>query len=135
METKKEKKKSKKRKDKPNPRAGEESPIDGKVEKEVEHGEYGDQDSKGLKGEANGGGGEGEGHEDDGEEEKAPASKKQNTGEKKGSGIMTSDPFSRLPLSEPTMTAIEEMGFVHMTQVRASLRYFLYLLAILEGGV
>ncbi|XP_010910077.2 DEAD-box ATP-dependent RNA helicase 27 [Elaeis guineensis] len=120
MEAKKEKKKSKKRKDKPNPRAEEESPIDGKIEKEEEHGEDGSQNSKGMEEEeANGGGGEGEGHGDDGEEEKAPVAKKQKTGEKKGTGIMTSDPFSRLPLSEPTMTAIEEMGFVNMTQIQA----------------
>ncbi|XP_008777265.1 DEAD-box ATP-dependent RNA helicase 27-like [Phoenix dactylifera] len=119
MNTKKEKKKSKKRKDKPNPLAEEENPINGKVEKEEEHGEDGDQNSKTSEEEANGGGGDGEGHGDEGEEEKAPVAKKQKTGEKKGSGIMTSDPFSRLPLSELTMTAIKEMGFVNMTQIQS----------------
>ncbi|KAG1347655.1 DEAD-box ATP-dependent RNA helicase 27 [Cocos nucifera] len=118
MEMKKEKK-CKKRKDKPIPRAEEENPIDGKVEKEEEHGEDEYQNSKGLEEEANGGGGEGKGHGDDGEEEKTPVAKKQKTGEKKGFGIMTSDPFSWLPLSEPTMTAIKEMGFVNMTQIQA----------------
>ncbi|KAJ3680805.1 hypothetical protein LUZ60_015294 [Juncus effusus] len=38
---------------------------------------------------------------------------------KKGMGIMTNMPFTDLPLSEPTMKAIKEMGFVNMTQIQA----------------
>jgi ATP-dependent RNA helicase DDX18/HAS1 len=69
----------------------------------------------------------------DGEEEReeTPAAKKQRTeGEgagveklikkkkgSKGSGIMTDEPFSDLPLSEATMKAIQDMKFVNMTQV------------------
>lgn len=123
MDTKKEKK-TKKRKNKPNPQAEEENsksnPLDDKVEEEEVHGEDADQRTKSSEEEADGsGGGEGEGHGGDDEEEKVPVAKKQKTGEKKGSSIMTSEPFSRLPLSEPTMTAINEMGFVSMTQIQA----------------
>ena len=49
----------------------------------------------------------------DGAEETAPSAKKK----KKGFGILTSEPFSRLPLSDLTMKAIQEMGFENMTQV------------------
>ncbi|KAJ3680810.1 hypothetical protein LUZ60_015299 [Juncus effusus] len=38
---------------------------------------------------------------------------------KKGMGIMTNMPFTDLLLSEPTMKAIKEMGFVNMTQIQA----------------
>nr|CAD1818364.1 unnamed protein product [Ananas comosus var. bracteatus] len=38
---------------------------------------------------------------------------------KGGLGIMTSQPFSDLPISELTMKAINEMGFVNMTQIQA----------------
>ncbi|KAI3883330.1 hypothetical protein MKX03_024546 [Papaver bracteatum] len=37
----------------------------------------------------------------------------------KGSGIMSTEAFSNLPLSEPTMKAIEDMGFQYMTQIQA----------------
>ncbi|XP_073005891.1 DEAD-box ATP-dependent RNA helicase 27-like [Typha latifolia] len=57
---------------------------------------------------------------EEGEEEEAPSAKKSKTeAKKKGSGIMTNQPFSDLPLSEPTMKAIKEMGFVNMTQIQA----------------
>ncbi|KAG9444333.1 hypothetical protein H6P81_015673 [Aristolochia fimbriata] len=36
-----------------------------------------------------------------------------------GSGIMSSEPFSNLKVSELTMKAIREMGFVNMTQIQA----------------
>ncbi|KAG6524362.1 hypothetical protein ZIOFF_014270 [Zingiber officinale] len=38
---------------------------------------------------------------------------------KKSHGILTTEPFSRLPLSEHTMKAIQEMGFEHMTQIQS----------------
>jgi superfamily II DNA/RNA helicase len=34
-----------------------------------------------------------------------------------GSGIMTTESFESLGLSEPTFNAIKDMGFQHMTQV------------------
>ncbi|KAG6479419.1 hypothetical protein ZIOFF_062884 [Zingiber officinale] len=37
----------------------------------------------------------------------------------KSHGILTAEPFSRLPLSEHTMKAIQEMGFEHMTQIQS----------------
>ncbi|RRT57625.1 hypothetical protein BHE74_00008063 [Ensete ventricosum] len=49
----------------------------------------------------------------DGTEMTAPAAKKK----KKEYGILTSESFSRLPISELTMKAIQEMGFENMTQV------------------
>nr|XP_010923411.1 DEAD-box ATP-dependent RNA helicase 27 isoform X1 [Elaeis guineensis] len=120
----KSKSKSKKRKNKPHPQAEEENsnaaPVDGEVEEEEVDGEEADRREKSSDEEANGGSsGEGVRDDGDGEGEKAPVAKKQKTGEKKGSSIMTSEPFSRLPLSEPTMTAIKEMGFVSMTQIQA----------------
>nr|XP_029120805.1 DEAD-box ATP-dependent RNA helicase 27 isoform X2 [Elaeis guineensis] len=120
----KSKSKSKKRKNKPHPQAEEENsnaaPVDGEVEEEEVDGEEADRREKSSDEEANGGSsGEGVRDDGDGEGEKAPVAKKQKTGEKKGSSIMTSEPFSRLPLSEPTMTAIKEMGFVSMTQTHA----------------
>ncbi|GAB2289362.1 hypothetical protein Dimus_023668 [Dionaea muscipula] len=36
-----------------------------------------------------------------------------------GSGIMSTEPFSSLPISELTKNAIKEMGFVNMTQIQA----------------
>ncbi|THU61253.1 hypothetical protein C4D60_Mb07t21350 [Musa balbisiana] len=51
----------------------------------------------------------------DGAEETAPFAKKK----KKGFGILTSEPFSRIPLSDLTMKAIQEMGFENMTQIQA----------------
>ncbi|KAJ0823808.1 putative RNA helicase [Helianthus annuus] len=38
---------------------------------------------------------------------------------KKKSGIMSNDPFTALPLSDPTMKAILDMGFKYMTQIQA----------------
>ncbi|KAL8479902.1 hypothetical protein ACS0TY_026735 [Phlomoides rotata] len=35
------------------------------------------------------------------------------------SGIMSSEAFAALPISEPTMNAIKDMGFQHMTQIQA----------------
>ncbi|CAA0808234.1 DEAD-box ATP-dependent RNA helicase 51, partial [Striga hermonthica] len=34
-------------------------------------------------------------------------------------GIMSSEAFSSLPISEPTMNAIKDLGFQHMTQIQA----------------
>ncbi|XP_020584973.1 DEAD-box ATP-dependent RNA helicase 27 [Phalaenopsis equestris] len=74
-----------------------------------------DEDSCDLSGSGDkktteGGGGEGE---------EAPASKKLKAGKNKRSGIMTNEPFSSLPIAEPTKEAIREMGFVNMTQIQA----------------
>ncbi|XP_009614823.1 DEAD-box ATP-dependent RNA helicase 27 isoform X1 [Nicotiana tabacum] len=38
---------------------------------------------------------------------------------KSGSGIMTTELFSSLEISEPTMKSINDMGFQHMTQIQA----------------
>ncbi|XP_026380977.1 ATP-dependent RNA helicase HAS1-like [Papaver somniferum] len=63
--------------------------------------------------------------EQDGEEEEAvetevtEVEKKKKKVTSKGSGIMSTEAFSNLPLSEPTMKAIEDMGFQHMTQIQA----------------
>lgn len=35
-----------------------------------------------------------------------------------GSGIKSDEPFASLPLSEPTMNAIKDLGFEFMTQVK-----------------
>ncbi|PWA34732.1 P-loop containing nucleoside triphosphate hydrolases superfamily protein [Artemisia annua] len=48
--------------------------------------------------------------------EKKPKKVKKSGGE---SGIMSSDPFTALPLSEPTKKAILELGFQYMTQIQA----------------
>ncbi|KAJ6842384.1 DEAD-box ATP-dependent RNA helicase 27-like isoform X1 [Iris pallida] len=55
------------------------------------------------------------------EEEGSPEAKKARMvpEARKGSSIMTSDPFSKLPLSEQTMKAINEMGFENMTQIQS----------------
>ncbi|URE44585.1 DUF4217 domain containing protein [Musa troglodytarum] len=52
----------------------------------------------------------------DGTEMTAPAAKKK---KKKDFGILTSESFSRLPISELTMKAIQEMGFENMTQIQS----------------
>ncbi|XP_020096243.1 DEAD-box ATP-dependent RNA helicase 27 [Ananas comosus] len=75
----------------------------------------------------NNGRGDAEGEEEEGgDEEGAPEAKKPKVEEevekkrkKGGLGIMTSQPFSDLPISELTMKAINEMGFVNMTQIQA----------------
>ncbi|GFP82995.1 dead-box ATP-dependent RNA helicase 51 [Phtheirospermum japonicum] len=36
-----------------------------------------------------------------------------------GSGIMSTEAFAALPISEPTMNAIKDMGFPYMTQIQA----------------
>lgn len=58
---------------------------------------------------------EGEEKEEDGLEKKEEKKKKV----KSGSGIMSTDSFLSLELSEPTMNAIKDMGFVNMTQIQA----------------
>ncbi|KAH0454106.1 hypothetical protein IEQ34_016030 [Dendrobium chrysotoxum] len=63
-------------------------------------------------GETTGGNGGGDGEE-------APASNKLKAGTNKRRGIMTNEPFSSLPIAEPTKEAIREMGFVNMTQIQA----------------
>lgn len=49
--------------------------------------------------------------------EGAESHKEKKKVKKSGSGIMSTDAFSCLGLSEPTMKAIHDMGFVNMTQV------------------
>ncbi|OAY74205.1 DEAD-box ATP-dependent RNA helicase 27 [Ananas comosus] len=79
-------------------------------------------------GNENNGRGDAEGEEEaGGDEEGCPEAKKPKVEEeevekkrkKGGLGIMTSQPFSDLPISELTMKAINEMGFVNMTQIQA----------------
>lgn len=53
--------------------------------------------------------------EENGEEEEVIEELKKNS----GSGIMTSEAFESLGLSEPTFKAIQEMGFKYMTQIQA----------------
>ncbi|XXG45418.1 hypothetical protein AAC387_Pa02g0505 [Persea americana] len=59
--------------------------------------------------------------EDEGDdaEEEAPEAKKPKLQQSSGSGIMSTEPFSVLPISELTMKAIREMGFVNMTEIQA----------------
>ncbi|PWA42773.1 P-loop containing nucleoside triphosphate hydrolases superfamily protein [Artemisia annua] len=54
--------------------------------------------------------------EEEEEKEKKPKKMKKSGGD---SGIMSSDPFNALPLSEPTKKAIVELGFQYMTQIQA----------------
>ncbi|PWA42774.1 P-loop containing nucleoside triphosphate hydrolases superfamily protein [Artemisia annua] len=54
--------------------------------------------------------------EEEEEKEKKPKKVKKSGGD---SGIMSSDPFNALPLSEPTKKAIVELGFQYMTQIQA----------------
>ncbi|KAG0478941.1 hypothetical protein HPP92_013660 [Vanilla planifolia] len=91
-------------------------------EEETQVNHQAEDDLEGLPGseqeERDGGDGEKtEGNEGGGEE--APASKKQKAGKKKGSGIMTNESFSLLPIAEPTKDAIRELGFVNMTQIQS----------------
>ncbi|PIA28529.1 hypothetical protein AQUCO_06900061v1 [Aquilegia coerulea] len=51
------------------------------------------------------------------EEEEEPVKKQQKNS--KGSGIMSTETFTQLPLSEKTMKAIQTMGFENMTQIQA----------------
>lgn len=51
---------------------------------------------------------------------------------KKSHGILTTESFSRLPLSEHTMKAIQEMGFEHMTQVTYHLFSYHYVATYLS---
>ncbi|XP_078442435.1 P-loop containing nucleoside triphosphate hydrolases superfamily protein [Wolffia australiana] len=57
---------------------------------------------------------EGNARETAGDEVLPPAKK-----QKSSKGIMSSQPFSELPISEPTMRAINDMGFENMTQIQA----------------
>ena len=57
------------------------------------------------------------GEEVDEEMEGAESHKEKKKAKKSGSGIMSTESFSCLGLSEPTMKAINDMGFVNMTQV------------------
>ncbi|KAK1410199.1 hypothetical protein QVD17_36734 [Tagetes erecta] len=54
--------------------------------------------------------------EDEHTEEKEIKKVKKNSGD---NGIMSTDSFTALPLSEPTMKAISEMGFKYMTQIQS----------------
>ncbi|KAF8389822.1 hypothetical protein HHK36_024341 [Tetracentron sinense] len=59
-----------------------------------------------------------DGEDGDGNEEKSiDATKKKKF--QSGSGIMSSESFSLLSISEPTMNAIKDMGFENMTQIQA----------------
>ncbi|XP_065014632.1 DEAD-box ATP-dependent RNA helicase 27-like [Musa acuminata AAA Group] len=117
----KEKKPNKKRKNRPKPDVGAdaisvEGPVPVAEEEEVQHEEENEEkchrDSDEEKDDAR----EARDGDDvgDGAEETAPSAKKK----KKGFGILTSEPFSRLPLSDLTMKAIQEMGFENMTQIQ-----------------
>ncbi|KAL6007607.1 hypothetical protein ACLOJK_033106 [Asimina triloba] len=67
-------------------------------------------------------GSDGEAAEEDDEEAEALEAKKQRLVQSVSigsSGIMTTEPFSSLELSEPTMKAIKDMGFDNMTQIQA----------------
>ncbi|KAI3720125.1 hypothetical protein L6452_21035 [Arctium lappa] len=55
----------------------------------------------------------------DQEEDKEIKTKKKKGKRGGDSGIMSSDSFTSLPLSEPTMKAILDMGFQYMTQIQA----------------
>ncbi|RWR72266.1 DEAD-box ATP-dependent RNA helicase 51 [Cinnamomum micranthum f. kanehirae] len=58
-------------------------------------------------------------NEGDDAEEEAPGAKRPKLQKSSGSGIMSTEPFSVLPISELTMKAIREMGFVNMTEIQA----------------
>ncbi|XP_058087184.1 ATP-dependent RNA helicase HAS1 [Magnolia sinica] len=59
--------------------------------------------------------------EEEEEEGEAPDAKKRRLvrSRSSGSGIMSTEPFSSLGLSEQTMRAIQDMGFENMTQIQA----------------
>ncbi|XP_051115127.1 DEAD-box ATP-dependent RNA helicase 51 [Andrographis paniculata] len=58
--------------------------------------------------------------EEEGEEEEGDKGIDLNKDAKKSaSGIMSGEAFSTLPISEPTMNAIKDMGFQYMTQIQA----------------
>ncbi|CAL9195211.1 unnamed protein product [Musa hybrid cultivar] len=118
----KEKKPDKKRKNRPKPDVGADAisvevPVPVAEQEEVQHEEENEdkchRDSDEEKDDAR----EARDGDDvgDGAEETAPSAKKK----KKGFGILTSEPFSRLSLSDLTMKAIQEMGFENMTQIQA----------------
>ncbi|RWW67140.1 hypothetical protein BHE74_00025438, partial [Ensete ventricosum] len=120
QQVKKEKKPNKKRKNRPKPDVDADAtsvggPVPVAEEEEVLHEEENDdkcrRDSDEEKDDAR----EARVGDDagDGAEETAPSAKKK----KKGLGILTSEPFSRLPISDLTMKTIQEMGFENMTQV------------------
>ncbi|KAJ0983568.1 hypothetical protein J5N97_011823 [Dioscorea zingiberensis] len=119
--TKKKKAKSKKRKSNPSSQIEEDQPPKQEDEEQQHQEEKQQEPDEDLKisedEEANGGGEEGGSDEVTGEKE--PATKKQKVAPKKVYSIMSSEPFSILPISEPTMNAIKEMGFVNMTQIQA----------------
>ncbi|KAJ0983619.1 hypothetical protein J5N97_011874 [Dioscorea zingiberensis] len=118
---KKKKAKSKKRKSNPSSQIEEDQPPKQEDEEQQHQEEKQQEPDEDLKisedEEANGGGEEGGSDEVTGEKE--PATKKQKVAPKKVYSIMSSEPFSILPISEPTMNAIKEMGFVNMTQIQA----------------
>lgn len=53
------------------------------------------------------------------EREAVESHKEKKKAKKSGSGIMSTEAFSALGLSEPTMKAINDMGFENMTQIQA----------------
>ena len=48
-----------------------------------------------------------------------------------GGGIMSSESFESLGLSEPTRNAIKDIGFQHMTQVSFAFSHYVLFLIIL----
>ena len=67
------------------------------------------------------------------EREAVESHKEKKKAKKSGSGIMSTEAFSALGLSEPTMKAINDMGFGNMTQVCCGnfglvLRFLMFLL-------
>ncbi|KAL8141858.1 hypothetical protein V2J09_014890, partial [Rumex salicifolius] len=66
---------------------------------------------------------ESDGEDDEGEEEEPEQEQPQKVTKKfscnVGSGIMTTESFFSLPISEPTKNAIRDTGFVNMTQIQA----------------
>ncbi|CAL9125613.1 unnamed protein product [Musa acuminata var. zebrina] len=118
----KEKKPNKKRKNRPKPDVGAdaisvEGPVPVAEEEEVQHEEEnGDKCHRDSDEEKDDAREARDGYDvGDGAGETAPSAKKK----KKGFGILTSEPFSRIPLSDLTVKAIQEMGFENMTQIQA----------------
>ncbi|KAJ6796896.1 DEAD-box ATP-dependent RNA helicase 27-like isoform X1 [Iris pallida] len=88
-----------------------------KEQQEEEEEKEAEDNGNGVNSDGGGGDGGAEGEVEEGAPEAKKAKKAPEA--RKGSSIMTSDPFSRLPLSEPTMKAIREMGFENMTQIQS----------------
>ena len=116
---KKKKTRSRKRKSNPSCRIEEEQPPkqqDEEQQQEEKEQQESEKDQKVSEDEeANGSGEDRDSTDVNGKEDQA--AKKQKVAPRKVSSIMSSEPFTILPISELTMNAIKEMGFVNMTQV------------------